>query len=439
MGKNKILIEGVLPGSIAEELGIIKGDKLIKINGEYVEDILEYKFLVCDDFVNVEIEKQNEEIWEYEIDKDWDEDLGLIFDGIIAKHKTCSNKCIFCFIDQLPVGMRKTLYIKDDDTRLSFLMGNFVTLTNLNEKDIDKIIRYRISPINISVHSTNLSLRKQMLRNKNAVKLLEYLEKLKKGNITMKTQVVLCPGINDGIELDKTVMDLYNFYPQLSCIAVVPVGLTKFRDGLYHLREYNKPDALKVIEQVEKMQNYFLKKIGTRLVFLSDEFYIIALKKLPTYNSYESFDQLENGVGLIKLFEKELQDSLKRVKHVDFSPRSVTIVTGIYGEPYLKKAAMMIMKKYNNIKINVVGIFNEYFGTSIKVAGLVTGSDMILQLKDKNINKNVFIPENMLKNKENIFLDDLTVEHVEKALDIKIKICKQDGSDLLNNLFENTY
>ena len=255
----------------------------------------------------------------------------------------------------------------------------------------------------------------------------------------MKTQVVLCPGINDGIELDKTVMDLYNFYPQLSCIAVVPVGLTKFRDGLYHLREYNKPDALKVIEQVEKMQNYFLKKIGTRLVFLSDEFYIIALKKLPTYNSYESFDQLENGVGLIKLFEKELQDSLKRVKHVDFSPRSVTIVTGIYGEPYLKKAAMMIMKKYNNIKINVVGIFNEYFGTSIKVAGLVTGSDMILQLKDKNINKNVFIPENMLKNKENIFLDDLTVEHVEKALDIKIKICKQDGSDLLNNLFENTY
>lgn len=436
MESYKIIIDDITPGSIAEELDIKKGDKLISVNGEYIEDILEYRFLICDESIIVEIEKPDKEIWELDIEKDYDEDLGLMFNGIIDNQKSCCNKCIFCFIDQLPKGMRKTLYFKDDDTRLSFLQGNFVTLTNLKDKDIEKIIRFRISPINISVHTTDMELRKMMLNNKNAGRLLEQLKRLKDGGIEMKAQIVLCPGINDGKQLDKTVEDLYRFYPQLNCIAAVPVGLTKYRAGLYPLFEYNKNSALKIIKQVELMQDYYFEKIGTRFIFLSDEFYISASKELPPYKNYEDFYQLENGVGIIRLFQKEIQSSLNEIKYNDFIPQNATIITGEYGEPYLKEAANKIMKKLTGIKLDVIGVSNEFFGTSIKVSGLITGKDIISQLNHKNISKNILIPDNMLRNGERVFLDDLTIEDIEKDLNVKIIICKQDGSDLVKNILE---
>lgn len=436
MESHKIIIDDITPGSIAEELDIKKGDKLISINGEYIEDILEYKYLISDEYIVVEIEKPNGEVWELDIEKDYDEDLGFVFSGIIGNQKSCCNKCIFCFIDQLPKGMRKTLYFKDDDTRLSFLQGNFVTLTNIKDKDIEKIIRFRISPINISVHTTDMELRKMMLNNKNAERLLEQLKRLKDGGIEMKAQIVLCPNINDGKQLDKTVEDLYQFYPQLNCISAVPVGLTKYRTGLYPLKEYDRIGASNIIKQVETMQDYYIKNIGSRFIFLSDEFYIIASKELPPYESYEDFSQIENGVGIIRMFQSQIQSSLDKIKHETSISKNAIIITGEYGMPYLKEAANNIMNKLTGVNLEVIGIKNDFFGSLVKVSGLITGRDIISQLKDKNIFRNVLMPNNMLRRGEKIFLDDLTVEDVEKALDVRIIICNQNGSDLVQNILE---
>ncbi len=436
MESHKIIIDDITPGSIAEELDIKKGDKLISVNGEYIEDILEYKYLISDEYIVVEIEKPNGEVWELDIEKDYDEDLGFVFNGIIDNQKSCCNKCIFCFIDQLPKGMRKTLYFKDDDTRLSFLQGNFVTLTNLKDKDIEKIIRFRISPINISVHTTDMELRKMMLNNKNAGRLLEQLKRLKDGGIEMKAQIVLCPDINDGKQLDKTVEDLYQFYPQLNCMAAVPVGITKYREKLYPLKEYDKIGASKVINQVKTMQDYYIKNTGSRFIFLSDEFYIIASKELPPYESYEDFSQIENGVGIIRMFQSEIQNSLDSIKHGIPISKNATIITGEYAVPYLKEAANNIMNKLTGVNLQVIGIENDFFGSSVKVAGLITGRDTISQLKGRNIFRNVLIPDNMLRRGEKIFLDDLSIEDIERALDVKIIICNQDGSDLVQNILE---
>lgn len=436
MKERKILIGEIVSGSIADELGIKKGDKLLRINGKYIEDILEYKFLTSEETLLVEIEKQNDEIWELDIVKDYDEDLGFVFDGIIDKQKSCSNKCIFCFIDQLPKGMRKTLYFKDDDTRLSFLMGNFVTLTNLEKEDIEKIIHYRISPINISIHTTDMELRKKMLNNKNAVKLLGHLDRLKKGRIEMKGQVVLCPEINDGVKLEDTLTDLFSYYPELSCVAVVPVGLTKYRKGLYPLKGYDMPKALEVIKTVEKRQKEFYFAVGTRFVFLSDEFYIIAQKDLPPYEYYENFSQIENGVGIIRLFQDKITLSLQQLQYFKTAEISATIITGEYAFSILQETADKIMKKIPFVKLEVLGIKNVLFGTSVKVAGLITGKDIISELENKKHIKNVLIPENMLKAEENVFLDGIIIEDIEKRLNIKIIVCKQDGSDLIRNILE---
>lgn len=433
---HKIPISEIIPGSIADELGIEKGDKLVRINGKHIMDILEYKFLISEESIIVEIEKPDKEIWELEIEKGFDEDLGLIFHEFIDKQKSCSNKCIFCFIDQLPKGMRKTLYFKDDDTRLSFLHGNFVTLTNLTDEDLDRIINYRISPINISVHTTDAELRKKMLQNKEAGNIVKQLKRLKEGNIEIKAQIVLCPGINDGNRLDKTIDDLYQFYPQLSCVAIVPVGLTKYRKGLHTILEYEKASASNVIKQVEVMQNYYLKNAGTRFAFLSDEFYLIASTELPTYKSYEEFCQLENGVGITRLFLEGIEKSLNKLDYDSNEIKNATIVTGEYGIPFLMEASRQIMKKYSEIKLDVIGITNEFFGTTIKVSGLITGADMINQLKDKAISHNLLIPDNMLKDGEVLFLDDLEISDIEKKLRARVIICKEDGSDLIKNIME---
>lgn len=436
MSCQSINIKDVKKGSIADELGIQSCDKLLSINGEKVNDIIEYKYLISDEFLVLEIEKADGEIWEFEIEKDYDEDLGLVFEGIIDEPKSCHNKCIFCFIDQLPKGMRKTLYFKDDDTRLSFLQGNFLSLTNMKDKDIDKIIKFRISPINISIHTTDMELRKKMLNNKNADKLLDYMGRLKNGRIEMKGQIVLCPDINDGEHLDKTIKDLYAFYPELSCVAIVPVGLTKYREELFPLKEYNERTAAQVIDQVEAMQKINLNRLGTRFVFLSDEFYLIANRQIQPYDNYEGFSQIENGVGIIALFNAELDASLERIEQYEEVSAEGTIVTGEYAMPILRKACDKIMDKLPGLNLNVIGIKNEFFGSSVKVSGLVTAGDIISQLKGKNISRNIFIPDNMLRRGDPVFLDDLTIEDIEKELGVKVIVCKQDGSDLVENILK---
>lgn len=424
----------VRPSSIAEELGIRKGDRLISINGARIKDILEYKYLTTDEFLEVEIEHVNGEIWIYEVEKEYDEDIGIVFEGIIDKPKSCHNKCIFCFIDQLPSGMRETLYFKDDDTRLSFLQGNFVTLTNLSEREIDRIIRYRISPINVSVHTTDPELRKMMLNNKNAGRLMDYLERLKEGEIEVKAQIVLCPGVNDGKKLLKTLEDLAGLYPKVSCVAVVPVGITKYRQGLYELAEYGGASAASVIELVRKQQDKYLTELNTRFVFLSDEFFLVSGEDLPGYDEYEDFSQLENGVGLVVLFNREVEESLKSMGSYKKRKRAVSIITGEYAAPNLKKAASKIESSIEGLSISIFPIVNDFFGNSVKVAGLLTGKDIMDQLKDKKPGGNIFIPECMLKNGERVFLDDVTVEELEKELGAKIIICREDGSDLVKNI-----
>lgn len=434
MAKTGVEIIEVRPSSIAEELGIKKGDRLLTINGAGIKDILEYKYLTTDEFLELEIEHNNGEVWIYEVEKEYDEDIGIVFEGNIDKPKSCHNKCIFCFIDQLPSGMRETLYFKDDDTRLSFLQGNFVTLTNLSEREIDRIIRYHISPINVSVHTTDPELRKMMLNNKNAGKLMGYLEKLKEGGIQVKAQIVLCPGVNDGENLEKTLMDLAGLNPELSCVAVVPVGVTKHRKGLYELKEYDREKAAAVIDQVGKMQEKFLAELKTRFVFLSDEFYLISERELPCYDEYEGFSQLENGVGLITLFNRSVEESLKRLKNYNKKKREISIITGEYAASNLARMAAKIEKKIQDLKIAIFPIVNDFFGHGVKVAGLLTGKDIIDQLKDKTIGSNIFIPECMLKRDEKILLDDITVEELENRLGARVTICREDGSDLVEKI-----
>ena len=429
-----VQILSILSESIAEEIGIEAGDVLLTINKTAVTDILEYKYLITDEYLELEIVKKDGECWIYEVEKDYDDDLGLVFDGLIDEPKSCHNKCIFCFIDQMPKGMRETLYYKDDDTRLSFLQGNFVTLTNLTDKDIDKIIKYRISPINVSVHTTNVELRKKMLNNKKAGKILEYLKKLQQGGIAVKAQLVLIPNINDDETLEKTLTDLSEFYPELECVAAVPVGLTKYRDGLYPLEPYTVEKAAKVIDEVEKMQQYFLQKISTRFTFLSDEFYIIANREVPAYNDYEGFPQLENGVGLITLFREEIAESLARISDFEHRKRQVTIVTGEYATAYMNEAASKIREKINDISIEIKTIKNEFWGEHVKVSGLLTAGDIMNQLKKSEFYTNLFIPESMLKSGETVFLDDITVHDIEKELNVTITVCKEDGSDLVTNI-----
>ena len=434
MAHTGVEIVEVRPSSIAEELGIKKGDKLISINGAGIKDILEYKYLTTDEFLEVEIENSSGEIWIYELEKEYDEDIGIVFEGIIDKPKSCHNKCIFCFIDQLPSGMRETLYFKDDDTRLSFLQGNFVTLTNLGTREIERIIKYRISPINVSVHTTDPELRKMMLNNKNAGKLMDYLEKLTEGGIEVKAQIVLCPGVNDGANLEKTLKDLSGLFPQVSCVAVVPAGITKYRKELYELKEYDKISSTEVIGQIKKLQDKFLTELETRFVFLSDEFFIISGQDLPEYDQYEGFSQLENGVGLITLFNEEIYETLNKLAGYKKKKRAVSIITGMYAASNLNEAALKIEKRIEDLDISVFPIANDFFGNGVKVAGLLTGNDIIDQLKGKAIGSGIFIPECMLKRDERIFLDNVTVDQLEKELGVKVTICKEDGSDLVRNI-----
>lgn len=432
------IISKVYKDSIADELGIEVGDLLISINSEPIHDIIEYRFLLSDEYLELEIQKQNREVYIYEIEKDYDDDLGIEFTNpIIDKAKSCRNKCVFCFIDQLPKGMRETLYFKDDDSRLSFLQGNFVTLTNMSEEDINNIIKYRISPINISVHTTNPELRKTMIKNKFAGNLYSIMERLAEAQIQMNCQIVLCPGYNDKKELERTVSDLAKLYPYVNSVAAVPVGITKHRDHLPNLEIFNKQTAGETIDQVEKLHHKYLKELGTRFIFLSDEFYIMANRKLLNYDEYEGFIQFENGVGMISKFEREIEDYLENLSE-DYKSKikKVSIATGHSAYEFMCEMSKCIMEKCPNVQIDVYKIINNFFGDTITVSGLVTATDIIDQLKDKDLGETLYIPRSMLKADEEIFLDNITLEEISNIMEIEVVPCLNEGKDFIDKILK---
>lgn len=432
----KNVIENVKVASIAHEIGIEKGDILLSINNKPVKDIIDYKFLITDEYIEVTIEKSYGEIWVLEIEKDFDEDLGIEFTNpLIDRAKSCRNKCIFCFIDQLPKNMRETLYFKDDDSRLSFLQGNFITLTNMSDEEIDRIIKYRISPINISVHTTNPDLRVKMLNNKDAGKIFNILKRFHEANLEINCQIVLVPNVNDGAELDRTLTDLSSLYPSVKSVAIVPVGLTKHREGLANIRIFSKNESRKFLDFIMEKQNYFLENLGTRFVYPSDEFYIMGDYNLPSYGDYEGFPQLENGVGLVKSFEQEILDALSTIDKLLHLDKHYIIATGTLAKDFMTRMARKIMAKFKGLKLEVVAIKNRFFGETITVSGLITGQDLIEQLKDhESIDKvnGVIIPKSMLRRDTHIFLDDLNINNVEDGLKTKVIPIEVSGMDFVN-------
>ena len=437
-------IAKILPGSIAEEIELKVGDRLISINGNAVIDIIDYKFLITDELISIEIEKEDGEVWEIEVEKEYDEDLGIQFvDAILDKPKSCHNKCIFCFIDQLPEGMRETLYFKDDDSRLSFFQGNFVTLTNMAEDDIDRIIRYNISPINVSVHTTDVELRKIMLNNKFAGNVYGRLKKLADAGIKINCQVVSCPGINNGPELIKTIKDLYKLYPSIENLAVVPVGITKFREGLFNLTLYDKNSATQEIESVKELQEKYISEIGSPFVRLSDEFYVTAEIDVPLEKFYDGYDQLEDGIGMIRLLRNVIDEDVANLEPNNTG--SFTFITGQSAYAEILKVAKKITSCNNKIKIDVKKIVNNFFGKTITVVGLLTGKDIMEQLKGEKLGEYVIIPSNTLKKgyelgsyEEQIFLDNITVSDLEKNLNTKVLICDYTGEDLIHIINQNS-
>lgn len=431
----KNIISVVNPESIAMELGVEKGDKLISINGNEVKDIIDYKFLMAEDYLEIEIQKPDGEIWELEIEKDYDEEFGVEFESAIMDNAlSCSNKCIFCFIDQLPKGMRKSLYFKDDDSRLSFLQGNFVTLTNMSEDDIDRIIKYRISPINVSVHTTNPELRKKMLNNRFAGNINDRLKRLADAGIKMNAQIVTVPGVNNGDELIKTVEDLYKLYPNVENVAAVPVGITKYREGLAELKGFNKESAKEEIYRIKPMQQKFINEIGKPFIRLSDEFYMLAQEEIPNSEFYGEFDQLEDGVGMVRILRENVNNNINEVNINKTG--EISFITGTSAYDELNSVAEMIMQKNNKIKINVIKVINDFFGDTITVAGLLTGKDIINSLKLNNIQGNIIIPRNMLRAGDTIFLDDITLKDIETATNCKTIIVEYTGEDLILKINE---
>ena len=426
------LIVGVEKHSIAHKLRIKKGDKLLSVNGKQIEDVFDYDFLIEDPQISLEILKANGRVKVYEFEKDEGADLGLIFaSSLMDDYKSCANKCIFCFIDQMPPGMRKTLYFKDDDSRLSFLQGNYITLTNMKDEDIERIIAYRMEPINISVHATDAALRCEMLKNKRAGKVLEYIDRLYRAKIKMNAQIVLCKGINDACRLEKTIEDLSGYAPVMESVSVVPVGLTKYREGLYPLEPFDKEDACDVIDIIEGFQKEIFSKEKIHFVHASDEFYLLAQRPLPEEERYDGYLQLENGVGMLTLLLKEFEDELdlRKEEHYTAPERNISLATGLLAAPFLKDTALRYTSSFGG-RINVYPVENRFFGDKITVSGLLCGCDIIEQLKGKYLGDELLLPVNMFRAGEEYFLDDVTVSEAASALDVKITIVPRSGQAL---------
>lgn len=426
------IIKDVLPGSIAEELEISAGDKLLVINDQEIEDVFDYHFLANEEYLTVLIEKPDGEQWELEIEKEYEEDLGIEFEqGLMDEYRSCRNKCIFCFIDQMPKDMRETLYFKDDDSRLSFLQGNYVTLTNMSDHDIDRIVRYHLEPINVSFQTTNPELRCKMLHNRFAGEALKKVDRLYEGGITMNGQIVLCKGINDGEELERSIRDLMKYAPQLQSVSVVPVGLSKYRDGLYPLLPFTKEDAKEVLHIIHKWQKKAYEEFGIHFIHGGDEWYILAEEELPEEERYDGYLQLENGVGMLRLLMNEFEEGYESLNG-DERDREVSIATGFLAYPYIQRMADRIMEKYPKSKLHVYGIRNDFFGELITVSGLITGQDLIGQLKGKALGEKLLLPCNMLRIEEQDFLDDVTLQDVKDALQVPVDIVKSSGQDFID-------
>ncbi len=435
--KHEHIVKCVEPGSIAEEMGIEAGDKLICINDNTIEDVFDYHYYVNDEEIVLLIEKTDGEEWELEIEKDYEEDLGIVFEqGLMDEYRSCRNKCMFCFIDQMPKGMRETLYFKDDDSRLSFLQGNYITLTNMSDHDVERIVKYHLEPINISFHTTNLELRCRMLHNRFAGDALKKVDKFYEGGIQMNGQIVLCKGINDGDELERSIRDLANYLPYLQSVSVVPVGLTKYRDGLYPLEPFTKEEASLVIDTIEKWQQIFYKEYGLHFIHAGDEWYILAERDLPEEERYDGYLQLENGVGMMRLLMNEFEEAYAELKG-DMCVRDVSIATGYLAYPYLQKMLEKLQIKYPNTTVHLYPIRNDFFGEKITVAGLITGQDLIAQLKDKVLGSHLLLPCNMLRSGEDVFLDDVTLTEVKESLQVEVDVVKSSGWDFVETIIKD--
>ena len=423
--------------SSAERSGVRPGEKLIAINGHPVVDVLDYRFFGYDRNPELELEEPGGERRVVRVRKPEGEDLGLNFDTyLMDKARSCANNCIFCFVDQMPPGMRKSLYFKDDDARLSFLMGNYITLTNLSQRELQRIIDLRISPINVSVHTTDPELRARMLCHKRAGDSIAVMRRFAQAGITMNCQIVACPGINDGPALERTLGDLAEMAPAVSSVAIVPVGLTKFREGLYHLEPYTAEQAGAVIDLVEAFGRRQMEKSGSTFAWCSDEFYLLAGRDLPEKSYYEDMNQLENGVGMLRLLTSQAELALEDVPG-DLAPRSCTIATGAAAAPFVREILEKAMAACPALRGEVRPIRNDFFGETITVSGLVTGRDLIAQLKETNLGQRLLIPSNMLRSGEQVFLDDVTVDQVEKELAIPVQIVEaEDGFALVDILLE---
>ena len=432
MKKNMHMISRVLPGSIGEELELEPGDVLVSINGQPVEDVFDYRYLMNDEVVELLIRKKNGEEWELEVEKDYQDDLGVEFENsLMDDYRSCSNHCIFCFIDQMPPNMRETLYFKDDDSRLSFLQGNYVTLTNMSEYDLDRIIKFHLSPINVSFQTMNPELRCKMLHNRFAGDALKKVDKLYQGGVIMNGQIVLCKGVNDRDELEYSLEKLSEYAPVLQSVSVVPVGLSKYRDGLYPLEPFDREDAEYLIEQVERWQKIMMERHGIHFIHASDEWYILAGKKLPEETRYDGYLQLENGVGMMRLLETEVKERLAGLEG-DNREFTASVATGKLAAPFIQQYMKLIQEKFPNIKVNVYTIRNDFFGERITVSGLITGADLREQLKDRELGEKILIPCNMLRSGEDVFLDDLTVDDIREALGTELVVVDEPGADLVD-------
>lgn len=431
-----VTITGVEKASPAAKHGILPGDILISINGHDINDVLDYRFRLTEKKITLLIHR-GPELKEITIKKDEYSDIGLEFETyLMDKKHSCRNKCVFCFIDQLPKGMRDTLYFKDDDSRLSFLMGNYITLTNLSEEDVDRIIEMKTSPINVSVHTTNPELRVKMMKNKNAGKVLSYLRRFADAGISLNCQIVLCKGINDGKELERSMTDLAALYPSLVGVSIVPAGITNYREGLCHLEPFTAEEAGEVIDTIDKFGEKCLKKFGTRLFFSSDELYIEAGRELPGEDYYEGYPQIENGVGMIRSLDGEFTDELDFLDEYDLEkPRKVSVATGAAAYDFIKSLADRLCEQVPTLECHVYKIINDFFGHNITVAGLLTGKDLANQLKGKDLGDRLLIPRVTLRSEGDVFLDDTTPEWLSEQLGgIEVVPVESTGNDFVSKV-----
>ena len=428
-------IVDVLEGSPAWKAGLRKGDRLVSLNGREIIDVLDFRFEEEETRLSVGYMRDGE-VREVTVRKGEYDELGLVFaESLMDDYRSCRNDCVFCFINQMPSGMRKTLYFKDDDTRLSFLQGNYVTLTNVSDEELERICFYKLSPMNISVHTTNPELRCKMLHNRFAGTIVEKLRRLKQADITMNGQIVLVPEYNDGEELERTIHDLTEFLPNLQSVSVVPVGLTKYRDNLTKIRTFGAEEAREVIGIIRKWQQICLQYFDTRFVYASDEWFLTAGLPMPEEDEYEGYPQIENGVGMIRSLTQEVEDEIEFREGDDLS-HEATIATGTLAAPVIRELCERVRAIYPNLNVEVIPIINHFFGETITVSGLLTGKDIIEQLKDRTIRGNLLLPENLLRSGEDVLLDDMIVSDIENALQTRVRIVKSEGYDFVESLVE---